>query len=134
MMLLGLAFPIALFQAIPQSQVDLVAAQCGVTAFLVRQFGGSYLQGWVCFSALVIGATGIGLWRMRPWARRAMIVISCFAVLTAIEELTEFFCTHGCRQAEFSSELICGIFLWYFLRRKIKRAFESETINQASAQ
>jgi hypothetical protein len=133
MMFFGFFFPVELFHSFSQPQIDYAAAQCGATAFLVREFGGTYLQGEVAFLCLVSGVIGIGLWSMRSWARAAMIFVSCVTVLFGIEETTEFFCTHGCREVDFTLPIMCIVFVLYFSRRKIKLAFEApQTLNTVS--
>ncbi len=132
MMFIGLFFPFFLFHVPSQPEIDSIATQCGLTAFLVREFGGSYLQGYIAFLQLITGTIGIGLWRMQDWARGAMVLVSGATVLMGIEELTEFFCTHGCQKVDFTMPVLCAISIWYFSRRKVKLAFTRQPVNTVS--
>jgi hypothetical protein len=127
MMFFGLGFPIFLFKRYPQESVDFVASQCGLTAFLARHYGVEALSAAAALFSLAAGVIGFGLWRLLPWARVAMIVVSFSAVCSGIEQLIEFKCTHSCRSVDLTSLLVFGVLLYYFSRPKIRQVFPTRT-------
>jgi len=124
LMFFGLSFPIFLFNSYSQQQLDFVGSQCGITAFLVRHFGGPALAVGAALFFLSMGTIGFGLWRLLPWARDAIIAVSFLGVCSGVEQLIEFKYAHSCRSVDFTGSLLSGVLLYYFSRPKMKQEFK----------
>jgi hypothetical protein len=125
LMFFGLSlFPIFLFNPYSQEQLDFVGSQCGVTAFVVRHFGGPALAVGAALFFLSMGTIGFGLWRLLPWAGDAIIAVSFVGVCSGVEQLIEFKYSHSCRSVDFTGSLLSGVLLYYFSRSKMKQVFQ----------
>jgi hypothetical protein len=124
-MFFGLSlFTILLFNGYSHEQLDFVGSQCGITAFLVRHFGGPALAVGAALFCLSMGTIGFGLWRLLPWARDAIIAVSFLGVCSGVEQFIEFKYGHSCRSVDFTGSLVSGVLLYYFSRSKMKQVFK----------
>jgi len=82
------------------------------------------MTGWnaeaVSFS-LIAAVTGVGLWRLLPWARTAIMVVSCFEICSGIEQIVEMHVTRSCSSVDLTSAFVGALVLLYFSRKKIKQ-------------
>ena len=123
LMFSGLLFPLFLFNSYSQEQLNFVTSQCGITAFLVRHFGGQATEAGVALFFLSMGIIGLGLWRLLLWARDAMIVVSFLGVCSGVEQFIEFKYSHSCRSVDFIGFLLSSALLYYFSRPTLKQVF-----------
>ena len=123
LLLFGLSFPIFLFSRYPQESIEFVKSQCGLTAFLVRHFGGQALATENALLAIGSGILGLGLWRLLPWSRVAIITVSSVAIVLGVVELIQFKISHSCSSVGLIGFAISGALLYYFSRAKVKQVF-----------
>jgi hypothetical protein len=76
LVILSLGFPIFLLTPSSQAPVDFLKSMCGVTAFLAKHYGAQAVAVEGALVCLWGGITGVGLWRLRLWARASVIVWS----------------------------------------------------------
>jgi len=108
---------------VSKESLDYLLSQCGVTGFVARHFGIAGLKAELAPIGLVLAMIGIGLWRLSPWARTAIIVVICVDISSAIEQLFEMHFTHSCSYVDLTSAFLGPLLLLYFLRKKIKQIF-----------
>ena len=132
LMLCGLMFPIFVFVPTTEESVEFVAAQPGMAGFIGRHLGAAGMASASALMMLGMGIVGVGLWRLSPWARKAMIVVSALAVCSGIEWVIEsallrhFFDVGGV-----FALIIFSLPLWYFSRSKVRRVFENRRTQSA---
>ena len=93
-------------------------------ALLVRHFGAAALSAENEVLSLAAGITGIGLWRLLPWARNAVIVFSLLTILSGTEQVFEQHSSHLCHSVDLIGVLVCCVILVYFWRPKIRQVFQ----------
>lgn len=81
----------------------------------------------IALSALC-GVAGVGLWRLRSWARKAALVIATLAALNAIAKLFFLFFWQGGPTlwqylALALTALVWIAFVWYLSQPSVKQAF-----------
>jgi hypothetical protein len=125
----ALAFPIIIFSAgtIMWIQLTGLLDQSHSWLRLVAHFGEypffvTWFLGYVAYAFI-----GFGLWRLRNWARKAVLGINLFAAAVSLL-VTAFFV----RPAAFAGTMIAGETLpfawivWYLLRPRVRFAFSAE--------
>jgi hypothetical protein len=122
-MFLGLALPFGVFRNPSSQQISFLASQCGLTGLLVRHFGPTAWEWEAAVTYLLLGVIGVGLWRLLPWARTGVIVLSILEILSGIELTIEFLYAHLCLSVDMIGAIGGAILLWYFSRTKIKQIF-----------
>src|SRR5258708_35270862 len=86
----GVTFLVLLFNGdFPKELVNYLLSQCGVTGFVGRHFGIAGLKAELAPTGLALAIIGVGLWRLSPWARTAIIIVSCVEICLAIEQVVE---------------------------------------------
>jgi hypothetical protein len=101
-----------------------MSAKYGLLAYIAREFGETELRAALAAWCLVLFMIGIGLWRMMPWARTAMITISILTICSGAENLLEYrLDQHIEKSLDFTDVLLVCFFLYYFSRSKIKDRF-----------
>jgi hypothetical protein len=103
-------------------ETDL-AAQCGVTRSLWRNFGMDGLRAEFVVLGLGGGIVGVGLWRLRPWARTAVMAFCLFEVSIELAGAVELYWKHSCTSNDMTGAFLSIFFLLYFLRKKIKAIY-----------
>jgi hypothetical protein len=89
-----------------------------------KRIGETELRAALAALCLVLLMIGIGLWRMMPWARTAMITISILTICSGAENLLEYrLDQHIEKSLDFTDVLLVCFFLYYFSRSKIKDRF-----------
>ena len=79
-MLCGLLAPFFLIDPISPEGVEALARYPGPFSWIPRYFGGAGMMAMGCIEFLAIGIIGVGLWRLRPWARLATLFLAGLAV------------------------------------------------------
>jgi len=131
-MLSGLLFPVFLFVPYPQESIELVSSQCGLGAFLVRHFGAAALASEGALLFLTMGIVGVGLWRLLPWGRAAMMLVSFLVGCSVVEQIIEFAVRTGSHDfVDLIPLILSGLSLYYFSRPKVKLVFNCNTDHSA---
>jgi len=81
-MLCGLLAPFFLINPISPKAVEALARYPGLFGWIPRYFGGAGMMAMGCIEFLAIGIIGVGLWRLKPWARLATLFLTGLAVCT----------------------------------------------------
>jgi hypothetical protein len=102
-----------------------LSGECGVTGALWRHYGVAGLWAEILPLGLVSAITGIGLWRLLPWARTAVIVLCWLELAEAVEQVIEALLARTCTSLTLSSAPVALVILLYFSRQKIKQLFHS---------
>jgi hypothetical protein len=118
-------FPIFVFMPPSEESVKTVASQGGLAGLVWRHLGAAGFASMAVLMLLGIGVLGFGLWQLRPWARKAMMLVSLLAACSAIEWLIEsavlrHFLDFGALVALF----FFGLPLYYFSRPQVRQAFQ----------
>ncbi len=124
-------FPIFLFSglvAATWNQLTLAANQSGPWLRFLVHIGAypAFLAWFLCYVAYVF--IGFGLWRLRNWARRAVLGLMIFGA-----GVGALFTVASIRPAAFAFAMIVGIVLplawiiWYLKRPLVRSAFGLET-------
>ena len=124
LMLLGLGgFVALLLNGYSGEQQHFVASQCGIAGFVAKRFGSA---GWNAYAGgiyFLAAITGLGLWRLLPWARTTVIVFSLLTICSGIVQSVQVFYTHTCTSADLTMPLLSCVLLGYFARKKIRCVF-----------
>jgi hypothetical protein len=120
----GIGILFCSFGSLTQKNVNTMSAKYGLLAYIAREFGETELRAALAAWCLVLFMIGIGLWRMMPWARTAMITISILTICSGAENLLEYrLDQHIEKSLDFTDVLLVCFFLYYFSRSKIKDRF-----------
>ncbi len=120
----GVTFLVLLFNGdFPKELVNYLLSQCGVTGFVGRHFGIAGLKTELAPTGLALAIIGVGLWRLSPWARTAIIIVSCVEICLAIEQVVEMRLTHSCSYVDLTPVFVGPLLLFYFSRKQIKQTF-----------
>ncbi len=113
-------------------QVDVIKTDTEQARWIVDRLGRGDLLTISLVAYALAGSVGFGLWRLRPWGRRALLLTSAWlvafgvavAVLVAIR-------AHAFDVDALVNTIAFGWPLYYFNRPKIKAAFaESQDISR----
>jgi len=126
-------FPIYALTAPSQATLAFVISQYGVGTFVVRQFGSQVFAFGIALLSLSAGITGIGLWRLRPWARRSVITYAALTICSAFARIIEFRTAPNPGSLDLTDALLSVLLLVYFFRPKIKRLFQRNVPTEAVA-
>jgi hypothetical protein len=120
----SVTFLLHLFQAaLPQGSFDYVSSRCGATGYIARHFGLAGLRVELATIGLVLATIGIGLWRLLPWARTALIWLSCVAIFSVVEQMVEMRVAHPCDSIDMIAAAGGVFLLFYCSRTTIKDTF-----------
>lgn len=128
----GVTSLVLLFNGPISVESDL-SSQCGVTGAVWRQFGLPGLRAELAPLSLLMAITGIGLWRMLPWARTVILLVSCVEMGSATEQLIEMRLKHSCSYIDLTSAFFSALLLLYFSRKKIKHMFRPDLADATPA-
>ena len=124
----GIGFLASLFGSIIQQGSESGGSQYGFFAFIAREFGERELRAAIAGCCLIFFITGVGLWKMLPWARAAMIALSIISICSLAERVLEFrLDQRPTKSLDFSDTLVALLLLAYFLRPKIKERFQRQS-------
>src|SRR5712692_5457678 len=128
----GGIFLALLFNSPISIEMDL-SNECGVTGAVWRSFGLAGLRALIAPLCVGTAITGIGLWRLLPWARTVFMVLCGLDVCLAIGATVEMFWKRSCTSVTFSSAFLCALLLFYFSRKKIKALYRPFPMSSESA-
>ena len=124
---------VLLFGNFPKESVDYLLSQRRLTGFVGRHYGVVGLKAELAPLCLLLVITGVGLWRLLPWARTAIMVVSCLEICSEIEQIVEIHLTRSSGFVDLTSAFAGALLLLYFSRKKIKHIFRPALANAAPA-
>lgn len=114
----------ALVFSVTIPRVDAIQADGEQARWVVDHLGRSGLLAITLIVYLCAGSTGVGLWRLRPWGRQAILLIS--AALVAVSLVVGSITAIRAHALDANAVILAIVFGWplyYFNRPKIKNLF-----------
>lgn len=105
-------------------RVDAIQTDGEQAGWIVDHLGRSGLLTITLIVYLCAGSTGVGLWRLRPWGRQAIILIS--AALVAVSVVLCSITAVRAHALDANAAILAIVFGWplyYFNRPKIRNLF-----------